>query len=575
MKKYLSLNNGAKFMQAKVCYKGNVYGLGVLPESFEALEALVKKTLPSNQQFGLFYKDSEEDLVQVTTTEALKEAASLQTRPLKLFVKDKQVTESPRLQLEDRTFGIKQCFEKMQAVFSVVVGTRVVGMGTVVNDRFAVTSSKVIPNQNTTTLAFGLFGGQTFQYVFEKLLVSGKELSLLSFEAPFALGDIKPVSLNTRTELKQGDAIYTLGAPEDNNPKASIKALQVKEVSGSKLYYDSSSPCGPAGSPVFDSDWELVGVQLSECQMQNEAVRCSIMYDIFKKAPNLTNFLSQICPQKPPGELQAYLEALRNSQPKNCIYGVTASKDHMITHQDQNINFTKLPEKLGEGYSLASIEVGVCISGGKTSPCKAWIYFSSTQCFGLEIPQEFYCHVSICFGQKVFLIGGKKLEVEKADVLSLDLPTQSWETMPKLNKKRSWPSACQVENHIYVLGGLDSSQELDSIERFDGVLWTELQLKMPFALYGAGTIQTNYNELLICGGRFQTSKSNTQLYWVKLDTESTLESTADCKLGILSACSPLYSSEKVSVYNQEGELVQYFYSNKVVSKTKKPLVISI
>lgn len=72
--------------------------------------------------------------------------------------------------------------------------------------------------------------------------------------APYSLFDFRPIGISAFLTPREGEKIYTLDMPQNNDPKCAVKVLELKDVIGPKLFFDSRSPCGPSGSPVFDSE---------------------------------------------------------------------------------------------------------------------------------------------------------------------------------------------------------------------------------------------------------------------------------------------------------------------------------
>ena len=72
-----------------------------------------------------------------------------------------------------------------------------------------------------------------------------------------------------------------------------------------------------------------------------------------------------------------------------------------------------------------------------------------------------------------------------------------------INVPRINASACKVgSKYIYLFGGLDSHDFLDSIERFNSVLsiWTLLKVKLPSKMANTFAFGVNQDYILIMGG---------------------------------------------------------------------------
>ena len=230
------------------------YSLGSCPETIEELYSQIKHSLDVTEPIKLSYKDKENDKITLTTTENYQEALST-VSVLVLQVSSKsQVYE--RSTSADPIFSIRKCVESLKAVFSIVIGGRIVGIGTVINTRLALTTSKVLPSFEIAKSAFALFENSSFQFDFnpDEVFLSIDDLLILSFLAPFSLIDITPVTIDGHIVVRDNDTIYTLNQPICEDFKNSIKKLFVQNALGDRVYYDSNTACGPSGSPVFNAE---------------------------------------------------------------------------------------------------------------------------------------------------------------------------------------------------------------------------------------------------------------------------------------------------------------------------------
>ena len=85
-----------------------------------------------------------------------------------------------------------------------------------------------------------------------------------------------------------------------------------------------------------------------------------------------------------------------------------------------------------------------------------------------------------------------------------------------MNNARAYSAACTVKNQmfIYIFGGLKDYQILPSIEQYDIMLesWTELTINMPSRIIKFGCVAINSTEVIICGGIYGDSKSDSYSY---------------------------------------------------------------
>lgn len=82
-----------------------------------------------------------------------------------------------------------------------------------------------------------------------------------------------------------------------------------------------------------------------------------------------------------------------------------------------------------------------------------------------------------------YVIGGRYNNAAQSTVECYDILTNTWSTKAPMPKGAIFPTACVIDNYIYVMGGTDSS---DSFYRYDIIanIWTTLPV-MPFRTYSA------------------------------------------------------------------------------------------
>lgn len=315
--------------------------------------------------------------------------------------------------------------------------------------------------------------------------------------------------------------------------------------------------------------------------MRNEAIRCSEFYDIMAAIPQkssaLEDFLQQVMPQRPPQEAELYQTTLENAiRINDGVYGIVASKDNLIDFRinTKQTNFIPLEEKLGEGFSICPHSFGVCLTGGKTSPRKGWIYFlaNETSYFCIDLPSSFFTHCSVFFNDFVYLIGGRNDNIVKRDCHSFNIRTRNWERIDDLKIPRSYSSICELRNCLYVFGGVSQSNaELNSIERYQDGCWTVFDIMMPTCLLGVSAMPIDDTRVLICGGKFDRNKSNMKIYRLDLVKATFSTSTAGQRLGIMSSCYPSFQRDNIYIYNQNGELIEYVRNTGELKKYRKPI----
>lgn len=568
--------------RVKIRYNASLYSLGQLPISLDHLNFLSKSVLSIENDLIFSYIDSDNDKITLTTSESLQEALSIS--PILILEVTSQCSQFVHPTEKDQKFEIRKCINALKSIFTIVIGNRTVGIGVLTNSRLALTSLKALPSIEIAKSAFALFENNSFQYNFDpdSCWICIEDLVLTAFSAPFSLLELFPIKINSALVPKDHDLIYTLSHPIKNNIKDRIKRLSIREVIGDFIYFDSISSCGPSGSPVFNTEWDLIGIQTTECQGKNTAIRSSELYEKLKiqpQTPILQIFLEEIKPILP----QIQSELYENSLPTidqwghPFVYGINTTADKIIQFDPTSLksNFFQLEEKQSEGYSLCSLPFGICLSGGKSSLRKAWIYFISPsipcKSFRIDIPEAYFTHASICMFPNVLLIGGKNETGAQRTCYCLDVRTKNWTVFHSLNECRSYPAICEINQVVYVFGGCDES-DLASIEVLNTNGWGYFNVTLPVALHGIAVLVIDEKKVLVCGGASEKIKSSDKVYRLDLTGKKYSAFTASQNIGRVSSTSVLDFHNNLYVYNSLGELIHYEKNSGTIKKYSRPMI---
>ena len=110
-------------------------------------------------------------------------------------------------------------------------------------------------------------------------------------------------------------------------------------------------------------------------------------------------------------------------------------------------------------------------------------------------PRQF--HTSVYFRNNAYVISG--LHTPLVEKLERD---QSWDHAGGLSEKRAYAASCVFGDFIYLLGGVvgERSTPSTSILRGDGMVWTAVDVSLPFPAKGAGCFP-HVDKLLLYGGQ--------------------------------------------------------------------------
>ena len=158
------MNSEHTLKRIKLNYNNLKYSLGKIPLSIEELYNIIKSTINFSGAITLSYRDQENDKIILTTYESFQEIL----QRISVFELDITVKNilNQNILLKDEVFELRKCIETLKGVFSIVIGSRIVGSGIVTNCRLALTASKVLPTPEIAKTAYALFENSGFQFDF-------------------------------------------------------------------------------------------------------------------------------------------------------------------------------------------------------------------------------------------------------------------------------------------------------------------------------------------------------------------------------------------------------------------------
>ena len=197
------------------------------------------------------------------------------------------------------------------------------------------------------------------------------------------LDTLLKLHLNPSLIVGKGETILALCRKEVGQYFAQVKRLVVASALQGRLHYQSNQPCGLAGTIVFNSRWDPVGVQLTQRSTANEAVNSALLLEKIKESkyvPLIYALIERLQPALTQNEdyLCSLQSASRPQQP--LVVGLGGKTNtHVFVHslltgERQEL---RLREALGEGASVCLLPSGFAVSGGKNSKKQVYLYFYS------------------------------------------------------------------------------------------------------------------------------------------------------------------------------------------------------
>ncbi|WP_372364501.1 serine protease [Candidatus Uabimicrobium sp. HlEnr_7] len=89
-----------------------------------------------------------------------------------------------------------------------------------------------------------------------------------------------------RENIGSKESVYILQHPDSNDMKIGLNNNEIKEINETSLRYMSPTAKGSSGSPIFDHDWNIIGVHWGKDEKRNIGTRISKVMSILKNHNN-------------------------------------------------------------------------------------------------------------------------------------------------------------------------------------------------------------------------------------------------------------------------------------------------
>lgn len=259
--------------RVKLKVEGSTVGLGYV-ESYSQLARLAKEAVAPYgiSSFYLSARDQDGEDLTITTQLAYAQAVERATHSVYLHVTPRHSLQKAAELPIDYEFPIKAALDSLRGVFRVVSGSRVIGLGCLLANGLGLVCRRIIPDAEVADRLVALFEDPDFQYEFDsrKFDLVSDHLTVVGFKAHLAIR-VRPIE-RADSLMEEGQVFYTLAKPVKSDVKASLLRIEVKEIVTGLRIFITKDACGPAGSPVFDDAFRLVGMMVTECAFRSEAV---------------------------------------------------------------------------------------------------------------------------------------------------------------------------------------------------------------------------------------------------------------------------------------------------------------
>lgn len=559
-------------LRIKLKYNHQLYNLGGIPSTFQELLSSVSRIvqdLPNTSNLDISYTDNEGDIIHLTNTDALLEAFRHTNGTLLLQIQPARRSQPKKVALKDDILLLQIAYEKCSAVFKVLVDNHCKGVGIMIDDKVALTSPQVLPNEHIASQAVAVFDSGTEPLYFQpaELWIACNEFVLVSFKKSHGLVEIQLIHLEHDYQLVDNVQILTLSEAVNEDILHELKYINIRDVIAGRLYYDTHTACGYAGSPVFDCDFKLIGMQMTSEECSNEAVRCGEILNYIKQqpiTPAIISLLSKIEPNLMLNKTIDYNASLAmTDSPQACrVYGISSvPRDdvkiyNVKTYQTSSIS---LNERLGEGSSICAFPHGLFITGGKASLRKFWLHFflGDEKWYTGEMIQAHYGHCSIFHDDKIYVIAGSNSKQPIRNVESFDYKQCKWTVVHVLRQARAFPSVSVFNDKMFVCGGMCNNEYLSSIETYQDDQWTFYELRMPTHMYGCCVFPLDNSKLVLLGGMYDKTRVNSKVYIMNTVLGKFEAYDLSIKVGLSNSFGALEQDYAVYFYSNEGTLMKF------------------
>ena len=127
-----------------------------------------------------------------------------------------------------------------------------------------------------------------------------------------------------------------------------------------------------------------------------------------------------------------------------------------------------------------------------------------------NLPKKKYYHGCIFVNNNIYIIGGyehvdriNSIPSTLKNVEQFNLSKNQWQNVNKLNEARACFGQCVFNGQIFVFGGLYNGSSLESIEKYDeeNNIWSLYHIKLPMKLAKVGIINIDNQNIFVIGGR--------------------------------------------------------------------------
>jgi serine/threonine protein kinase len=164
------------------------------------------------------------------------------------------------------------------------------------------------------------------------------------------------------------------------------------------------------------------------------------------------------------------------------------------------------------------------ITGGLKSPCGACSLDLHTREVKRlpDLGTGRSWHSCFYYNSAVYVVAGRSAD-KRGHLTSVERLTTTWEAVADINEERENCTACVCDTLVYLAGGSSTVRGClefkSSIERYDGVTWSLLEVQLPVPACGVSLFALSEDQLLCSGGSLPRGAFSTASHQISIQSQ--------------------------------------------------------